>query len=331
MPTTAIGNNNLTLMDLLKRQDPDGSIAPIVEVLTRTNAFIQDASFMVGNQTTGHKFTARTGLPSIVRRKFNEGVPASKSKTDQITETCTNLNGRSVVDEDEAAISGNAAAFRASEDTAFVQKFNNEAETAFVYDSPSTDAINMTGIIPRYSDTSGPAGKQIILHDSSPSGSDQTSILLVGWGPESVFGIVPKGMPAGFQMEDRGKQDVQDANGNTYVAWVTWMKWYFGLVVKDYRKVVRIANIDTSQLSASGGALIDSMISAYYKLIEPQGVRLAWYCNRLVAEYLHKQARSEVKNSTLSWDMVEGRPVLSFMGAPIRVTDAITNTESIVA
>jgi hypothetical protein len=44
---------------------------------------------------------------------------------------------------------------------------------------------------------------------------------------------------------------VQDANGNYYQALRSLYQWDNGLVVKDWRYVVRICNIDVSNLGQS--------------------------------------------------------------------------------
>ena len=56
--------------------------------------------------------------------------------------------------------------------------------------------------------------------------------------------------------------------------------------------------------------------------------RPVWYCNRTMRTWLRRQARQAVKNSTLTMDMVAGRPVLSCNGIPIKRWDSLTATET---
>lgn len=327
---SVINTENLTLLDLAKRKDPNGAVAAIVEVMTRRNPIIQDAVFKEGNLETGDLITTRTGLPSIGWRRFNEGVTAGKSKTDQITETCGMMTGTSKLDVALANIGGNAGAKRASEDKAFVQSFNNELETGLIYHSTKSAPEKIHGIIPRLNATTDPGGSQIILCDAAPSGADQTSILFVGWGDESVYGIIPKGSNAGLKSKDLGERMVDDGTGKEYLAFQTYWEWFVGLAVKDWRYVARVANIDTSALSATADTILPAMIKAYYQIENHNAVRGVWYCNRLIATYLHLQARNKVA-SQLTLETVGGKPVMMFLGAPIRVTDGITNTEAVVA
>lgn len=328
MATTAVNTGLPTLLDQAKRMDPNGAIAVIAEMLTQRNPFLEDAVFVEGNNGAGHKTTARTALPAVTRRQFNQGVAPTKSKTDQVNDACTNISGMSKVDATEVGLYGNGAAFRASEDEGFMQSMNNEAEKVIVYDSSKTDATQASGIAPRFDSTTGVGGSQVILHDAAAAGADQSSMYLMGWSPQTVFCFYPQGSKAGITHKDKGEQIVKDANNLEYLALVSFWEWMFGVCVKDFRYVVRIANIDTGNLAATGNALIQTAVKAYHQLYSTKGVKLAWYCNRKVATYLHLQAMDAVKNSTLTIDNVAGKPVTHLLGIPVRETDAITNTES---
>lgn len=317
-----------TLLDMAKRMDPNGAIANIIEVLTPRSAFLQDMVFKEGNLPTGHMFTTRTGLPSVQWRKFNEGITPGKSKTDQISETVGSLEAMSVVDQALAKLNGNEAAFRASEDQAFLTSLNIEAERAVLYYSTKSAPEQIMGLSPRLDSTAGPAGTQIIKADPAAAGNDQTSIWLVGWGLDTVYGITPKGVPGGLQQQDLGKQLWDDGAGGKFPAWVTHWRWQFGVAVQDWRYLVRIANVDTGNLTATGTNLVEAMIRAYHQIENPGRVRLAWYTNRSIGTYLHLQAMNATRNSTLSVENIAGQQITTFLGAPIRVTDQLLSTEA---
>lgn len=330
-----INNSLWSLADVVKRTNPDGSpVTQMVETLTRRNPILEDVAWMEGNLPTGHRFASRTGLPAVGWRRFNEGVSPGKSVVDQIDETCGMLEGMSVVDTALVELNGTGAAFRASEDAAFLQSFNNEVSTGLFYHSSKTAPEKFMGLSPRFdSTTTSLAGPNIVIGDASASGADQTSIWFVTWGPDSVFGIYPKGMGGGLSMEDLGKQIWDDGTGKKYTVYVTKWNWRLGLVVKDWRQVVRIANVDTSALTsdgATGTKLIDKMIDAYYKLDNPGAGRLVIYCNRTIGAFLHKQAMAKTSYQ-LSLSEYNGRPITTFLGYPIRVTDAILSTEAAIS
>jgi hypothetical protein len=330
----AVVNADLpTLADQLSGLDPDGAVAQVVEALTRRNPVLQDMVVLEGNLTTGHQVTTRTGLPSVGWRKYNEGITTGKSRKGQFTEAAGQLEGMSAVDVKLARLGGNETGFRASEDLAFVQALNNEISTGVFYHSTKTAPEKFLGLSPRLdsSSVSVYGATQIVSVSADDSTNDNTSIWGVVWSPEAVFGIYPKGSRGGIEPDDMGKQIWTDSDGKRFRAWVTHWSWDFGLVVKDARQIVRVANIDTSSLSGTDDTIVPAMISAYYRIQDPTAGRFAWYCNRKIAEFLHLQARNATKQSTIRVENIDGQPVTYVMGAPVRVTDAITNTEAQVA
>ena len=331
MATTALSLENPTLLDVIKVTNPDGSIAKVVELLTKKTPALEDMTFVEGNLPTGHRFTTRTGLPSIGWRRFNEGVASGKSRTDQIDETCGMLEGRSVVDVHLAKLNGNEAAYRAQEDMSFLASFRNELETGIFYHSTKTAPEKFMGLAPRLDSLSGPYADQIVTSQEASSGNDQSSMWFVTWSPETVFAIYPKGSAGGIQFTDRGVQGITDGSGNRFDAYEGVWNWKIGLCVKDARYVARIASIDVSAIAKTGKLLLEDMIDAYHRLQDHTTGRLVIYCNRTIAKYLHLQAMDTVKNSTLAIENIGGRPVTTFLGAPVRVTDALTITEAAVA
>ncbi|MEY4489897.1 MAG: hypothetical protein RIQ79_2405 [Verrucomicrobiota bacterium] len=341
-----IGNTLPTLFDIINRQDPMGGIAKVVEALQKRNPILQDMPVYEGNLPTGHKFNARTALPSPTYRKFNQGVAATKSVTEQVTEACAMLESYSKVDCGLADLNSNAAAFRASEDNGFLQGFNIEVAQGLFYNSTAVSPEKFHGLSPRLSTTTNNvASGQIIKADATASGADQTSVWLVGWGEDTVCGIYPKGhKQAGFMQEDLGKQLTKDANNNDFTAWVTHYIWKLGLAVKDYRYVVRVCNVDTSAWKAdlsTGADLVSSMIDAAQTLFDTAGIMPRFYMNRATAAMLNKQLARRGGNNMLQWMDAKDLGMSGaggygtvkipvFLGIPIRVIDALTITESVI-
>lgn len=341
MATEALSNTNLTLADWAKRTDPEGRIPVVAELLSQSNEILEDAVFKEGNLPTGERVVIRTGLPTVYWRALNQGIPSSKSTTAQVDEACGILESRSEVDKDLAMLNGNTAQFRLSEDSAFLEAMNQtQAETLF-YGNPATDPKQFLGLAARYSDKSSGGNKQNIL-DAGGSGSDNTSVYLVIWGDQTVYCPFPKGSKAGLIHEDLGEQTVYNSDGTRLQALVTLYQWKNGLVVKDWRYVVRIANIDVSDLIAQTGtqastastAIIKLMARALYRIPNMAMGRASFYMNRTVHSGLSLAALDKSQyvlkiNEGLSQ---YGTPQswLSFLGVPLRRVDAILNTESAI-
>jgi len=331
---TTIGTKYLNLLDYAKREHPSGGIDEIIEVLTASNPIIMDANVMEGNLPTGHRSTQRSTEPTGTWRLLNQGVAAEKGTTTQVTDTCGILESYSQLDVDVASLNGNEAAFRASEDNAFISGMNSTVATAIFYGDQGVNPEQISGLAPRYNSTTGDYSDEII--NASGSGSDNTSVWLITWGPKTCTLIYPKGSTAGLQSIDLGKQLVRDSSDLLYEAYVTKFQWKLGLALMDYRYVIRICNIDNSDLSAdasTGANLLDKMTDAYYArptIDLGDMAKTFFYCNKTIAKFLHKQAQNK-SNVNLTLDMPAGKPIVSFLDAPIRVCDNITVAEATVS
>jgi hypothetical protein len=327
-----LSTNNPTLADVAKRSDPDGKIDTIVELLAETNECLEDMTFLEGNLPTGHRTTIRSGLPGSTWRKLNYGVQPSKSTTVQVTDTAGMLEAYAEVDKALADLNGNTGSFRLSEDRAFLESMNQTMATTLFYGDTGTDPEKFMGLAPRYSSTSAESGDNII--SAGGSGSDNTSIWLVVWGPNTCHGIYPKGSSAGLNHQDLGEVTLEDAAGGKYQGYRTHYKWDIGVSVRDWRYVVRIPNIDISNLtkdaSGSSANLIDLMVQALEKVPNLGLGRATFYGNRTISSFLRRQI-TNANNVNISMDEVAGKRVMTFDGIPFRRNDALLNTEAAVS
>lgn len=324
--------NALTLADWAKRLDPDGKVPTIVELLSQSNELLPDMIWREGNLPTGHQTTMRTGLPAVAWRMLNQGVTPSKSTTAQQTVTAGMLEAWSEVDVDLITLNGNMAAFRLSEARAFIEAMNQEMASTIFYGNSGLAPEEFMGLAPQYSSSAATNGTNVLK--AGGSGSDNTSIWLVAWGEETVHGIFPKGSKAGLQHNDYGEVTVEVTTGiagSRMRAMQERWQWKAGIVVKDWRYVIRIANIDVSDLTGGSAAdLIDLMEQAVETLPNALG-RPVFYMNRTIRRYLRKQTRSDVSTGGgITYENVEGRRVSDFGGIPVRIVDAILSTEATV-
>lgn len=324
-----INQNGLpTLLDLGKRLDPNNKIARIVESLTTDCPILEDMPWKDANGPDGHLITTRTSLPALTWRRYNEGVSPTKSSTGQYTETMGMLEGISMVDVALADRMGNAKEFRASEDMSFLNSYKRTLETAFVYSSTKTDPEQVHGFAPRFDALSGLTYQSQVMTFGAAAGADNSSVWLIGWGDRKVYGIYPKSESMGFQMDDLGAELINDANSKPFRAYRTAYKWQCGLCVEDARYVVRLCNIDDDVLVETGSALIFKMAEMLEQIQSLSDCNPVFYMSRRVRSFLRRQSIDSTKNSTLTYDTVGGKPVLSFSGVPIRRSDAILNNES---
>jgi hypothetical protein len=339
MATLSAGQ--LTLADWSKRTSPDGKIDPVAELLSQQNDVLEDIVFKEANQPTSHVVNIRTGLPTVYWRAYNQGVPSSKSTTAQVTEPCAMLEARSHIDAKLLALNNNSAEFRLSEESAFIEAMNQEMTGKLFNGNVGTDAKTFSGLATRYSSTTAGNGGNVIL--AGGAGSDNASVYLVVWGEQTVFCPFPKGSRAGLQSRDLGEESVQDANGNWYQAARSLFQWDCGLVVKDWRYVVRITNIDVSdwigvtgsQASTASTNLLKLMMRAIARIPNFNMGRAAFYANRSIQEGLMIQALEKsnaalgIKDALTQFGTKINQ--LEFMGIPVRGVDQLGIAETLVS
>lgn len=332
-----LGTGNLTLADWAKTRDPNGKTARIIELLAQTNGMLEDMSWREANGATGHVTSIRTGLPTVYWRLVNQGVQPSKSTVGQITEGMGMLEAWSEVDKALADLEADVSAFRYSESQAFLEAMSQEFAQTVIYGNSSISPEEFNGLAIRYSSLTAAGNSQNVLSGNNASGSEQTSIYLVGWGDNTVHGIFPKGSMAGLEQNDFGEVTVETTAGLPGArmrAYQEQFVWKGGLVVKDWRYVVRICNIDTANLIAgtNPAAITTLMIKALHRIPNLNACRPVFYMNRSAFEYLDLQRRADViSGGQLKYDVVDGKALYTFRGIPVKIMDAILNTEAVVS
>lgn len=332
---STVGATVPTLLDVAKRVDPNGKIAVVAELLSLTNEILLDMPFIEGNLPTGNRTTLRTALPTVTWRLLNNTVTPSKSTTAQIDDQCGTLEAWSEVDVKLAKLNGDVGAFRLSEAKAFIEAMNQEFASVLFYGNQGLNPEKFTGFSPRYgtlSTTAGTLGKQNII-DGGGTGAVNTSVWLVAWSDTTCFGTYPKGSTAGLQQNDYGEVTIQGSTGigtGRMRALQERFVWDCGLVVKDWRYVVRLCNIDTTNLvnETTPTDLQNKMIRMIARIPNALG-KMCFYMNRTVFEMLDIQRREDVRTGgQLRYEVVDGMSVPTFRGIPIRRSDSLLNTEA---
>lgn len=331
----ALNATNPTLLDLAKMTDPNGSIGEVVEIMNETNEILDHMTWQEGNLPTGNQSIIRTGIPAPTWKKYYGGVQPNKGTTAQIVDNCGRLQAYAEVDADLADLAPNKAAFRLSEDRVHIEGIAQEVANTMFYGNDTLIPETFMGFGPRYNSLSAVSGENIV--NGGGSGSDMQSIWLVVFSPRTVFGIIPRGSKAGMQVEDKGRVTLEDASGGSNTgrmeAYRTLYKFDAGLCVKDWRYVVRIANIDRSLMlkdAATGPDLPDLMFQAM-NLIPNLSVGRAVFCaSRQIITMLGRQTANLTKNSSLQFGNVGGKMVRSFNEIPVVRVDALSADEAAV-
>lgn len=313
------------LEDFYKGQ-PAGNI---IELMNQTNDILDDVPWMESNQSDGHLTRIRTGLPEVYWRRLYQGTPPSKSQWSQVKEGCGILEALMELDVEETKLYADKLnAFRMSESKAFTEAMRQKVAKTLFYGDSNVTPDEFNGLSMRYPGKTSPH-----VVDAGGTGAKCTSMWLVSWGAQTVHGLYPKGSKGGFEHKDMGEYVTNDDNGRKFEVLGDKYNWRCGLTVRDWRSVVRIANIDTTKLGLSYGesGFVDlQKLTIMAKNMMPEMMRskAIWYCNQDVMTALEMQA-IDPKGVHLTYgEFFDSKGVPILHGRPVRQCDAIISTES---
>lgn len=327
---TTLTSDVPNILDVSSRYTSDGKPLPIAEILTTRKPVLLDIPWYECNTTNGHRIGVEVQLPVAVARKLNGGVAPSTGKVDNVTEATAEFASLGVVDKVLADLSANPTDFRIKKNSRHIEAIGQKFESEF-FNGSSVTPESFVGLRERYASLSGTLAYQMLT--GSGSGSDLSSMWLVGWGMNSIYGIYAKGTKAGISHVDYGDELVSDGAGGQYPAYRDWFNLQCGIAIEDPRDIVRVCNVQTSALTASGqtGAkLIDLFVQGSERLEHPDSVKPVWYVPRKIHEYLRLQIANK-SNVHLGLDEWAGKKMLHIDGIPIRRTDAIGYTETTIS
>lgn len=338
-----------TIIDVASRTDREGKIPVIAEMLSQSNDYNDDCPYIEANEGTGHEFVFRTSIPAGAWRQYNIGVPYSKSTTAKARVGLGMLEDYSQVDRALAEHSGNKEKFRESEDMAFLEGMSQTIAQTFFYGNTAQTPAEFMGFSPFYNTISTSTAQNAVnVLSAGGTLNSNASLWLIGWGPETIFALYPRGSQAGLAMEDKGDTTPGfDSLGNRFEAYTSWFRQQTGLCPKDWRYGVRLCNIDTTTAGIAGPNAYDlfagmaQMLLLFPKLTRSTsgitkvdspddtatGVRPVFYCNRTIRHWMDVQAMRD-RNVLLRIEDYAGMPIMGYRDIPIKIVDQLVNTES---
>lgn len=338
-----------TLKDFASVQVND-KIGYFANLLARTNSILADMPMVECNSGSMHEGVLLTKMGTVSTKRFNAGVAVSKNEYTKIQETTAMYEARTKLDAYMYKTMKNGKDFRLMQSEVFVEAFQQTLNRDLLYANSTDDSgAKFDGLAARYSSLTSDVGQRNIL-DAGGTGADNTSIWLVCWGPKTIHGIYRQGTTLGLSHEDLGQSTVTDADGKEYE--VVRDKWnqHLGLFVQDWRYVVRIANIDVSDLMSLSGTQNPTNTNPYsianlmrdaIDTIPMMGMGTpVFYANRKVISKLRSmlqiQKSPDFNNYTQSLQQATPLKIGAiadnrnyFDGdIPIRTVDEILNTEA---
>jgi len=310
----------MSLVEVVKRHDPDGNLSTIAEVLNKQNDIVADAVWREANDNYSNKTTRRSNLPSGTWRKFNEGVDNASSETVELVDVIGILEAHSNNDVDLIKSFKDPQQARMDEAMSFVEGLSQDMATAMIYGDASADPEKFTGLAPRLDDIAAAAN---VINEGG-TGSDLCSIFVVDWGINSVYMMYPRNSKVGLEHVDMGKVLTKDSNSKEFLAYCDIFKWKAGMVVKNHKSIGRLANIESAGTTNIFDE--DNLITLMNRMTKGPGRRI--YVNETVMTQMEILFKDKTNVNFYKEDGLAPGPVLHFKGVPIRQVDALTITET---
>lgn len=316
----------LTLYDITKRNGTDLAVGLVEEVTT----WAPEINSVLGRPIPGttYKTRVRSVLPAgPAFRAANEGSYVVASTYDQKIAQCFFLDAQMKLDEAvaDAPEEGGRALVMADEAEGVLRQKMIALGDQF-YRGTTADAKGFAGLLASYDATN------MQYKAGGTSSSVQTSVWIMWNALQGVHFIF--GGNQGLNMKEWRLQQVVDANGLSYMAWVNNLSGWIGLSVNHTKSILRICNCEDATNKNVSDATIASGLALF-----PIGIRnsgqLKIFMNRKAALMLQKS-----RSVTIFTSSGGGKPDGSFqtitpspteaLGIPIVITDSITSVEAVV-
>lgn len=335
MATAFSASRNPTMIDIVRGKVNGKFDRDIVELALDSNENLGHFTVLQCNDGKNDTTTIRTGIPDVAWTSFYEGVQPSKGSKTQVTNSCGHLTG--LIQVDARLINTTEEAETELGDEAFAQceAMGNEVLSALFYGNTKVNGKKFNGLAPIYSKkctpTSSDKEASYYTLDANKTGDSSAlrSIWLVGHGRMGTALIYPKGSSAGLKRGPVKDQTVTTADGGRLQVKEQFFDWDVGARVKDFRKNVRICNIESNKLEENDIDLGELMLKAIVRA-DKTGVSQKFYMPKSIYEWLVVKTRRDVKSSNFSFADYDGKLVMHFQGVPIFCEDALDVNEEMV-
>jgi len=335
-------NSQFTLLERAKRCGPAGKrIEPVLDVMDKLGVkdFLKDVPYFKATHGLKNRTVRTTSRPASTRRKFYQGVERSATTTQVVWDDVVLFEQRSEIDEDHVDTLENGNVLRGDEDRMHAAGMLEDAVNAFFNDAPTSGSEYIEGFAYRANTLSYPGGSTTTLPYCWNNGGSATlgSIYVIDWGPLACHAFYPsvtggKMGVMGIDVRNKGKEPKADTDSSTatYYIYVTQLKKWCGLAMRDDRRWFRVANVNCT----AGGSNTfneDILIQALnHSRINKATARM--YVNPYISSEIDIRAKDK-GNVNLTLQNVFGEPVMTFLGIPIRKLDdtILTASESAVS
>jgi hypothetical protein len=318
-------NQKLTLIEATKEQGFD-DFASVLGECAQQNDFLDEAIWLPTTHGSYNKAFQARSLGKGSFNKANAAVPVISSAGDEVVEPVKLYSGDSHVD--EVVFKGVVDAYkvRDAQDGMNMEGMLQDWLYNLVYSTLASSPDGFKGFTARRPSLDG---KTCFDFGGTASGA-LSSGWLIEFSKRGFYLAYPSGAGTpGFVNEDRGLNSVPapDGNGNHW-CWVRHYEIYGAIVERNPRGLQRLANINP----AGGTGDFASAPFLKAKRWQPSGGRSSVaFFTRNVAARIDEHCASKTNGAYSIRDIQGYGPVSQIYGVPVRVMDALLETESQVS
>lgn len=315
-------NDYHTLVEMAKRTDPQGNSAELINILAESNPMLEEAHWEQANDLNSHEFTQVIELPSGDFGRINKGIAYSAGRTKQVVEPICEITDAYCVDDRLLKMAPSPQEYLAKEAALHVEGLGQTAHQTLLYGNRGTNPDAINGFMTRYNSLS----QTDSVINGGGSGADLSSILVVNWGRDSAYLAYPREF--GNFLTEKGPSDqwIQPTSGTGYWGKIITWSIRMGLCIANPKNVQRICNLENT--GSSNIFSDDDLITALNKMDRTDNAVI--YVNRSIYTQMQIAFKSRA-NVNFTMQEAWGRPIMHFMGIPIKKLDKMMTTETAVS
>ena len=179
-------------------------IIDVAEVLNEVNDMVADAHVERANDITSHVFSRRTLMPVPTWTKVGAGWSPTSGLVQQLREGIATMRSRYQAPQQVLELQPNPAKVRQQQERAHIEAMAQEFSRTVIAGSMTGSPEEFNGLENRYTSLSstadigtGAADIQYVLDNGNTTGSDNTSISFMQWGPGRVYLVFPRNSTGG--------------------------------------------------------------------------------------------------------------------------------------
>lgn len=306
----------LSLADLVLINDANLADIDLTDILDEAPVLAALAADIASNGTL-HKYVKETGAPVVGFREANVGAENSASTDTLVTVTLKILDASCTVDKAlaDAYKKGNAA-YVAREVKRHLKAAFFMAEKQ-ILNGTGNAADGFTGL----ADSLDDSNDTMVVDAGGTTESTASSVWAMRTNEDGVDCTVIAGEDAKINVGETVEQAVEDTvNGGRFTGLYTSVIGWLGLQIGSAYSVGRICNITEDSGKGLTDALISSMLAKFPASRQPNILAM------------NRRSLQQLQNSRTATNPT-GAPApfpQEAFGIPIKVTDAITSTETLL-